>query len=194
MKRTVQNLAKAFVGESQARNRYSMYASVARNEGYEQIAAIFIETADQEKEHAKQIFKMLQQVLEKEAPGTNELTIETPVPLVLGTTEENLKAAMAGEHMENSMLYPQIAKDADSEGYPEVAKRMRAITVAESHHEQRYGKLLKHVQEGSYFKRQTAVWWTCRECGYVHYGIEPPEVCPSCSHPKSFYQVLSEEF
>lgn len=194
MKRTVQNLAKAYIGESQARNRYTMFASVARNEGYEQVAAIFLETADQEKEHAKQIFKMLLEIRDKEMAGTMEVQVEAPVPLVLGTTADNLRAAMAGEHYENQVMYPQIAEDADAEGYTEVAKRMRAITVAESHHEDRYGKLLKQVEERSYFKKKTKVWWTCRECGYIHYGEEPPELCPSCSHPKSFYQLLHEEY
>lgn len=194
MKRTFYNLAQAFIGESQARNRYSMYASVARNEGYEQIAAIFLETADQEKEHAKQIFKMMQEIKKNEMPGITETSVEMAVPLVLGTTAENLKAAMAGEHHENSVMYPQIVRDAENEGYLDVARRMKAITVAESHHENRYSKLLKQVQDSSYFKKKTAVWWTCRECGYVHYGEEPPQVCPSCDHPKSFYQLLNEEY
>lgn len=194
MKRTIENLAKAFIGESQARNRYTMYASVARSEGFEQIGAIFLETADQEKEHAKQIFKMLREINAKEKLDLSEVKVDSVCPLPFGTTADNLNAAMEGEHYENSVMYPEMAKDADAEGYADVAERLRRIIVAETHHERRYSKLLKEVKDTSFFKKRTKVWWTCRECGYVHYGEEPPEECPLCNHAKSFYQLLHEEY
>lgn len=194
MKKTIENLAKAFIGESQARNRYSMYASIARNEGYEQVSGIFLETADQEKEHAKQIYKMLININSKEGLKLPHVTVQAEMPLTYGSTAENLKAAITGEHYETSTMYPEMADDAEKEGYNDVGARLRSIAIAESHHEKRYSKLLKLVEDKSYFKRKTAVWWTCRECGYVHYGEEPPEECPSCNHARSFYQLLNEEY
>lgn len=194
MKKTIENLAKAFIGESQARNRYSMYASVARTEGFEQIGAIFLETADQEKEHAKQLFKMLQTINSNEKLDLSEIKVDSACPIPFGNTADNLKAAMEGEHYENSVMYPAMARDAEDEGYAEVADRLKRIIVAETHHEGRYAKMLKEVKGSSFFKKKTNVWWTCRECGYLHYGEEPPEECPLCSHAKSFYQLLNEEY
>jgi rubrerythrin len=194
VKKTIENLAKAFIGESQARNRYTMYASVARSEGYEQIGAIFLETADQEKEHAKQIFMMLQKIKSDEKLDLAEVKVDSGCPMSFGTTADNLKAAMEGEHYENSAMYPTMAKDAEVEGYSEVAGRLKRIIVAETHHEQRYAKLLKEIKGTSFFKKKTKVWWTCRECGYIHYGEEPPEECPLCSHARAFYQLLHEEY
>jgi len=124
----------------------------------------------------------------------DEIKIEAAAPTILGTTVQNLKAAIAGENMEHTMLYPGFADVADKEGFPEIAKRIRAIAVAEKHHEERYIKLLKEVEAGTVFKKQKEIWWVCRECGYVHFGKEPPEKCPSCSHAKSFYQVKCEEY
>lgn len=192
MDRTVENLVKAFVGESQARNRYSMYASVARKEGYEQIAAMFQLTADQEREHASQLFKALQSLRSKNNFET--VVVEAEAPTVYGTTVENLRAAIAGENWEHTSMYPEFAKVADQEGHALIAARMRAISKAEEHHEQRYAKMLKAVESGTFFKKDAAVWWSCRECGYMHFGQEPPKVCPSCDHAQSYYELLNETF
>ncbi len=192
MEQTLENLAKAFVGESQARNRYTFYASIARKEGYEQIAEIFQLTADNEKEHAKRIFETIQLLNKKSKIG--EIPIGTGVPTVLGTTEDNLKAAIAGENHEHTKMYPEFADIAEDEGHPEIAKKLRAIAVAEKHHEERYKKILKNVQEGAVFKKDKEVWWVCRECGYVHFGKTPPDRCPSCDHEENFYQLKCEEY
>jgi rubrerythrin len=192
-KQTVDNIAKAFIGESQARNRYNFYARTARAEGYEEIAAIFLETSEQERQHASQMFTLLQNIKKRENLDLGELEVTAAMPNIYGTTAENLRAAIAGEHYENSDMYPEIAKVAQQEGYPEVAAKFRSISVAEKHHEERYAKLLSLV-ETNYFKRKTQIWWACRECGYLHYGVEPPEKCPSCEHPRSFYQKLQEEY
>ena len=190
---TLKNLAAAFAGESQARNRYAYYSSAAKKEGYEQIAEIFALTADQEKQHAKWMLKMLKSVQEKTGDATL-LKVETEVPTVLGNTTENLAAAIAGENMEYTQLYPQFAETAEKEGFPEIATRLRAIAQAEKHHEERYQKMLKNIQEKTVFKKETETTWTCRECGYVHTGKEAPLICPSCDHPQAFYQVQCEEY
>jgi rubrerythrin len=193
-KQTVDNLAKAFIGESQARNRYHFYARTARAEGYEEISAIFLETSEQERQHASQIFTLLQNIKQRESMPNEDIEVTAAMPNVYGSTAENLRAAIAGEHYENSDMYPNIAKVAQEEGYPEVALKFRSIMVAEKHHEERYAKLLALVETDSYFKRKTQVYWACRECGYVHYGFEPPLKCPSCDHPRSFYQRMQEEY
>jgi rubrerythrin len=193
MMETIKNLTKAFIGESQARNRYTFYAKVARKEGYEQIGGIFQLTADNEKEHAKRLFEHIQELRKKEG-GMDAINVEAEAPLVYGTTAENLKAAISGENYEHTKMYPEFADIADKEGFPEVAKRMRAIAKAEEHHEERYKKLLEQVEAETYFKKETQVWWVCRECGYIHFGTEPPEVCPSCDHPRSFYELKCEEY
>jgi len=192
MEQTLENLAKAFVGESQARNRYTFYASVARKEKYEQIGEIFQLTADNEKEHAKRLFETIQ-LLNKKAKVA-EIPIGAGVPTVLGTTEDNLNAAIAGENYEHTKMYPEFADVAEDEGHPEIAKRLRAIAVAEKHHEERYKKILKNVQNGSVFKKDKEVWWVCRECGYLHFGKTPPDKCPSCDHEENFYQLKCEEY
>ena len=192
MEQTLENLAKAFVGESQARNRYTFYASIARKEKYEQIAEIFQLTADNEKEHAKRLFETIQ-LLNKKGK-VEEIPIGTGVPTVLGTTEDNLKAAIAGENYEHTKMYPEFADVAEDEGHPEIAKKLRAIAVAEKHHEERYKKILKNVQTGAVFKKDKEVWWVCRECGYVHFGKTPPDRCPSCDHEENFYQLKCEEY
>ena len=192
MEQTLENLAKAFVGESQARNRYTFYASIARKEGYEQIGEIFQLTADNEKEHAKRLFETIQ-LLNKKA-RVEEIPIGASVPTTLGATEDNLKAAIAGENHEHTKMYPEFADVAEDEGHPEIAKRLRAIAVAEKHHEERYKKILKNVQAGTLFKKDKEVWWVCRECGYVHFGKTPPDRCPSCDHEENFYQLKCEEY
>lgn len=188
MQKTLQNLAAAFAGESQARNRYSMYASVARKEGYEQIAGIFLETADQEREHASILFKLIQ-VLKTD---NEAIKLETEVPTIYGTTAENLAAAVGGEHYENSSMYPGFAMTADEEGLPQVAVKFRMISKAEEHHEERYAKLLALVKDGKVFQKDEEIYWVCRECGFVHYGKRPPEKCPACEHAQGFYQVKAE--
>lgn len=194
MENTIRNLAKAFIGESQARNRYTFYAKVAKKEGYEQIAEIFLITAENEKEHASWLFKLINELKKRSDKSFDEIRVEAVVPTVLGTTVENLKAAIAGENYEHTKMYPEFADVADNEGLPEISGRLRAIAIAEKHHEERFRKLLKEVEAGTVFKKDKEVWWVCRECGYVHYGREPPEECPSCGHPRSFYQVKCEEY
>ena len=194
MQQTINNLAKAFVGESQARNRYAMYSKVAKNEGYEQIAAIFLETAEHEREHAKQVFKMIQELKSGSSEDLSELKIESGVPTVLGTTAENLKAAIAGEHYETTTMYPEFAEIAKSEGLAAVATRLGFIGKAETHHEERYVKMLAVVESGTVFNKSEEVWWYCRECGYAHFGKQPPEQCPACNHAKAFYQLMCENY
>ncbi|MBN2016020.1 rubrerythrin family protein [Candidatus Dojkabacteria bacterium] len=192
MKKTLENLTKAFIGESQARNRYTFYASIAKKEGYEQIAEVFQLTADQEKEHAKRLYELINK--HKGGKGTSEITVEAAAPLELRKTENNLEAAIKGENYEWTSMYPEFAKVAAKEGFKDIAKRLRAIAIAEKHHEERYSKLLRNIKTNTVFKRGKKVWWVCRECGYVHFGKQPPTVCPSCDHPRSFYQVKSENY
>jgi rubrerythrin len=194
MKKTIENLVKAFIGESQARNRYTFYSKVAKKEGYEQIAEIFRITAENEREHASWLFKLINELKKESSENLDEIKVEAKAPTILGNTAENLRAAIAGENYEHTKMYPEFADVAENEGFPAIAERLRAITIAERHHEERYKKLLKEVEQGTVFKKEKEVWWVCRECGYVHFGKEPPEVCPSCSHPKSFYQVKCEEY
>jgi len=178
---TEKNLLTAFAGESQARNRYTYFASQARKDGYEQIAAIFEETANQEKEHAKREFKFLK-------GGEVEITAAFPAG-VIGSTLENLKEAAAGEHYENTEMYPDFAKTADKEGFGEIADVFRNVAIAEKRHEGRYVALAKNITAGRVFKREKPVRWVCRNCGYVHEGTEPPEICPSCAHPKAHFEL-----
>ncbi len=183
---TEKNLLAAFAGESQARNRYTYFASQARKDGYEQIAAIFEETANQEKEHAKREFKFLE-------GGEAEITAAFPAG-VIGNTLENLKAAAAGERYECTKMYPSFAGTADKEGFPEIATVFRNIAVAEKRHEQRYLELAKNVTEGLVFKRPKPVRWVCRNCSYVHEGPEAPETCPACAHPRSYYELEAANY
>ena len=192
MKETIINLTKAFIGESQARNRYTYYAKVAKKEGFEQIAGIFLETAEQEKIHAKRLFEHIKEL--KKDLGEDSITVESEAPLTYGTTAENLKAAASGENYEYTKMYPEFADIAEKEGYIKIAARMRSIAKAEEHHEERYKKLLEQVENGTFFKKSEKVWWVCRECGYVSYGTEPPLKCPSCDHAKSYYELKCEEY
>ena len=194
MKNTLENLTKAFIGESQARNRYTFYAKIARKEGFEQIAEVFLITAENEKEHAKRLFEHIQDLKKKLGGDLEEIAVEATAPTTYSDTAQNLKAAIAGENYEYTEMYPEFAKVAKEEGLPEIAKRLKAIAIAEEHHEERYKKLLNAVEAGTVFKKDKEVWWVCRECGYVHFGREPPEECPSCDHERSYYQVKCEEF
>ncbi len=181
---TEKNLLKAFAGESQARNRYTYFASKAKKEGYVQIAAIFEETANQEKEHAKRLFKYME-------GGEVEITASFPAG-VIGSTLENLKEAAAGENYEHTEMYPEFAKKAREEGFNEIACVFDAIAVAERFHEKRYKALAKNIEDGKVFKRDEPVKWRCRNCGYIHEGEEAPEKCPACAHPKSHFELLVE--
>jgi rubrerythrin len=194
MKKTIENLAKAFVGESQARNRYTYYARIAQKEGYEQIAEIFLLTADQEKTHAKREFEHLQELKKKAEEKMDEIKIEAVMPTVYGTTKQNLEAAIAGETFEYTEMYPEFAEAAAKEGLNTIAKRFLAIATAEKHHRERYEKLLKELKANTVFKKKKTTWWVCRECGYMHQGKEAPKKCPSCDHPQAFYQVKNEQY
>jgi len=178
---TEKNLLTAFAGESQARNRYTYFASQAKKDGYEQIRAIFEETADQEKEHAKRLFKFLE-------GGEAEVAVSFPAG-VIGPTSDNLKAAAAGENYETTEMYPGFAKVADEEGFEEIATVFRNIAVAEARHRDRYLALDKNIQQGTVFNREKPVRWICRNCGYVHEGLEPPQLCPACAHPQSHFEL-----
>jgi rubrerythrin len=183
---TEKNLLAAFAGESQARNRYTFFASKAKKEGYEQIANIFKETADNEKEHAEVFFKHLQ-------GGEVEIMAGYPAG-VIGTTAENLLAAADGEKMEWGSLYPDFAETAEKEGFPMVAHSFRKIAEVEAYHETRYRKLLENVKTNKVFKKDQPVKWKCSNCGYVHEGAEAPDVCPACQHPRSYYEIWTEPY
>lgn len=183
---TEKNLMGAFAGESQARNRYTFFASKAREEGYMQISAVFEETANQEKEHAKRFFSMLK-------GGEAEITASFPAGVV-GTTAENLKAAAGGENHEWTKLYKDCAAIARKEGFEAVARLFEAISVAEKQHEKRYLGLLANVQNGTVFKKEKKVVWRCMNCGYLHEGTEAPAACPACAHPRAYYELLGENW
>ncbi len=184
--RTEQNLLKAFAGESQARNRYTFFAGKARKEGYVQIADVFEETANQEKEHAKRFFSFLE-------GGMLEITAAFPAG-VIGTTLENLKAAADGEHEEHTMLYPEFAKIAREEGFEAVAMVFEKISIAEKQHEKRYRDLAANIEKGTVFKREKAVTWRCRNCGYLHTSETAPVSCPACAHPQDHFELLGENY
>lgn len=183
---TEQNLLKAFAGESQARNRYTYFASVARKEGFEQISAIFTETADNEREHAKVFFKYLE-------GGDLEITAAYPAGKI-GTTAENLAAAAAGEKLEWGTLYPEFAAVAQEEGFADIAISFREIAKVEARHEDRYTRLLANIENGTVFKKPQRTRWICRNCGYVHEGEEAPQECPACKHPQAYYELLCEPY
>ncbi len=183
---TEKNIITAFAGESQARNRYTFFASKAKKEGYEQIHGIFLETADNEKEHAERLFKFLE-------GGDAEVQASFPAGII-GSTADNLKESAGGENYEYTTMYPEFAQTADEEGFPEVAETMRAIAIAEKQHEKRYLELLDNLNNNRVFKRDEVVEWRCRNCGYIHEGKEPPEECPACAHPKTYYELLCENW
>lgn len=183
---TEKNILTAFAGESQARNRYSYFASQAKKEGYVQISAIFEETANQEKEHAKRLFKLLE---------GGEVEVQASFPAgVIGTTDENLKEAAGGENYEWTEMYPGFAKVARKEGFDEIAGIFEAIAVAEKQHEKRYNDLRANIEAGRVFKRDKKVVWRCRNCGYLHEGEEAPIECPACAHPQAHFELLGENW
>ncbi len=183
---TEKNILTAFAGESQARNRYTYFASKAKKEGYVQISAIFEETANQEKEHAKRLFKFLE-------GGEIEISASFPAG-VINTTLENLKESAAGENYEHSQMYPEFAKTAYEEGFEEIAKVFEAIAVAEKQHEKRYLALASNIETNRVFKRDEKVVWRCRNCGYLHEGNEAVETCPACAHPQAHFELLGENY
>jgi len=183
---TEKNLLKSFAGESQARNRYDFFAKAAKKEGFEQISGIFLETALQEKEHAKRFFRFLE--------GSDlEITATYPAGKI-GTTAENLKASAEGENEEWTDLYPEFAKIADEEGFKEIAQAYIMISKVEKEHEERYLRLLKNLANGSVFEKPAPVKWKCRNCGYVHEGTSAPDKCPACLHPQAYFQVKEENY
>ncbi|GAB6886946.1 rubrerythrin family protein [Desulfothermus okinawensis JCM 13304] len=184
--KTEKNILTAFAGESQARNRYTYFASQAKKEGYVQISKIFEETANQEKEHAKRLFKLLE-------GGEVEITGSFPAGKI-GTTLENLKAAAEGENYEHTQMYPEFAKIAREEGFEDIAKVFEAIAVAEEFHEKRYKKLAENIEKGMVFKKEEEVVWRCQNCGYLHKGKEAPEACPACAHPRAHFELVCENY
>ena len=184
--RTEQNLLKSFAGESQARSRYTFFASVAKKEGYEQISGVFMETAEQEKEHAKRFFKFLE-------GGMVEITASYPAGKI-GTTMENLAAAAAGENEEWAEMYSEFAAIAEEEGFPAIAAVFRNVATVEEQHEIRYRKLLAHVEAGDVFSRDEEIFWQCRNCGYVHKGKTAPESCPACAHPQAYFEPMKQNY
>ncbi|MFH1336678.1 MAG: rubrerythrin [Candidatus Zixiibacteriota bacterium] len=183
---TEKNLITAFAGESQARNRYTYFSSQAKKEGFEQISFIFSDTADNEKEHAKRLFKFLE--------GGDALVSASFPAGVIGQTKENLKTAAAGENYEHTTMYPDFARIADQEGFPEIAAAFRSIAVAERGHEKRYLTLRGNIEKGRVFKRERPVFWRCRNCGYIHEGEEALKECPSCTHPQAHFELLVENY
>lgn len=184
--KTEKNILAAFAGESQARNRYTFFASAARKEGYEQIAALFLQTADEEKEHGKLFFKKLM-------GGEVQITAGYPAG-VIGTTKENLKAAAEGEEMEWGTLYPSFAATATKEGFKEIAYLFKMVAKVEEHHEARYRKLWENLENGTVFRAEMPVKWYCRNCGYVHEGKAAPAKCPVCEHPKAHFEITAENY
>lgn len=184
--KTEKNLLTAFAGESQARNRYTFFASAAKKEGYVQISKIFEETADQEKEHAKRLFKFLE---------GGELEIKAAFPAgVINSTADNLKQGAAGENHEWTEMYPEFAKTAREEGFENIAKVFEAIAIAEKQHEKRYNELRKNLEENKVFKKDVRVKWRCINCGYVHDGNDAPDSCSACAHPQAYFELLGENW
>ena len=195
MSETLKNLGKAFIGESQARNRYTYYSKQALKDNYPQLSDIFAVTADQEKEHAKQLLLMMNELKTKEGMRPSDsVLVETEAVTTFADTKINLESAIAGELHETNSMYPDFAKVAQAEGLVEIAGRLRSIALAEKHHAERYQRFLDEIRSGTLWKKATPVKWICRECGYEHTGTEPPKVCPACKHDYWFYQVKSEEY
>jgi len=194
LQKTIENLSKAFIGESQARNRYTIYAKIAQKEGYEKIAEIFTMTAEQEREHAKWLFKLIDS-LKKDNGNPAEIIIDgAVVPTAYGTTIENLKEAASGENYEHTEMYPEFAKIAKEEGLVEISDRLLSIAEAEKHHEQRYKKLIEQLEKDSMFKKAEEIYWTCRKCGYLVKNKDAPVECPSCGHPTAYFEKQCEEY
>lgn len=190
MSETLKVLTQAFIGECEARNRYTFFSSIAKKEGYIQISEIFNTTANQEKEHANWLLKMIQDI----KGDLNSLEVNAKTDFTLGDTKLNLKSAIEGELYENNIMYPDFSKIALEEGNEKIGNRLKEIAIAEGHHAERYKKLLTVLEDGSIFKKDKPVVWVCAECGYVYVGEEPPKECPSCSHPQGYYYLMNEEY
>ncbi len=190
--KTMQNLMNSFAGESQARNRYTFFASIARKAGYQQIAALFQDTADNEKEHAKVYYKHLVKHLGESDPVM--INVDAPYPAILGDTVANLKSAIAGENEEWTVLYPEAAKIADEEGFPEIAESFRQVAEAEKEHEKRYQALKDNIEKGEVFKKSGTVKWRCRNCGRVIETAAAPDKCPTCDHPQDYFELIAENY
>jgi rubrerythrin len=189
MSKTIYNLAAAFIGESQARNRYTFYTKTAKKEGFEKVSALFALTAEQENEHAKWLMRLINELRQKENFTDDIKVEEAEVPTTLGTTVENLKAAIAGENYEQTSMYPEFADTAQEEGYPEIAVRLRAIARSEQNHEARYQQALDEIEQNKMFEKGEEVTWVCRKCGYAHTGIRAVAECPSCGHPQAYFET-----
>jgi len=190
---TVENLSKAFVGESMARNKYTFYAKAAQKEGFEMIANIFLQTAEQEREHASWLYKLLNQLKEKYKINV-DIPIDADVHIALGSTVDNLESSIEGETYEYTKMYPEFASVADKEGLHDIAKRLRAIAIAEKHHEERYSKLLKELNGKTLYKKNKVVTWVCLKCGYMHKGRKPQRECPSCGHSSAYFEKQNENY
>lgn len=188
--KTLDNLAKAFIGESQARNRYTFYSMVAEEEGYRQIKNIFLETADNEREHAEIFYNLLLEYFKEELP--KQLNVNTSCLIASGSTLKNLIIAANGENNEWGEIYPGFAEIAEIEGFPKIAEAFRRVAIAEKHHESRYQKLISVLAAGTFFQKEEIVKWKCQECGYIHEDRGAPEFCPACHNPKSFYELCNE--
>ncbi|HON57677.1 MAG TPA: rubrerythrin family protein [bacterium] len=191
--KTLQNLINAFAGESQARNRYTYYASIASKEGYKQIEEIFIDTANNEKEHAKLFFKKIAEYIDVTKDAL-VLPVTGSYPVALGDTLNNLKFAAAGENEEWVQLYPKFADDAEAEGFKDIATLFRMVATVEKEHEKKYKKLAENIEKNQVFKKSTKIRWKCRNCGYIHEGTDALEKCPACQHPKAYFEVYAENY
>ncbi|KZX10569.1 rubrerythrin [Methanobrevibacter curvatus] len=190
MSKTLENLTKAFIGESQARNRYTIYSKTATKEGYPQISDIFLLTAENEREHAKWLFKMINEIKENDNP----VIVEADSPNILNDTVSNLKAAIGGEHFETSEMYPEFAKIAKEEGYNEISARLESIGQAEAHHEKRFQILLDNLEKGTLFEKEEKVTWLCQKCGFTLENNKPPVKCPSCDHPTKYFEITTDSY
>jgi rubrerythrin len=190
MSETLKNLTKAFIGESQARNRYTIYGKQAKKDGYPELEEIFNKTAENEREHAKWLFRMINQIKEND----DEIIVDADAITILGDTADNLKSAIEGETFEAEEMYPEFADVAEKEGYSDIAARLRSIGKAEEHHEARFKDILSKVENKTFFKKDKEVTWECRKCAYTSKGQEPPAKCPSCDHPTEYFEVLCEKF
>ncbi|MCX6803205.1 MAG: rubrerythrin family protein [Candidatus Diapherotrites archaeon] len=194
MEETLKNLHKAFIGESQARNRYSMFAKQAMKDNYFELESVFLETAEQEREHATQLSKMINQLAAKAGKKPAPLMVEAEGAAMFGSTLDNLKWSIAGETHEFTQMYPDFAKQAVKDNLPDIAKRFASIGVAEKHHKERYEKIQKAIVDGTLLKKEKPVIWFCRKCGYMHIGLTPPDKCPSCDHLKEYFYTRVEEY
>ena len=188
MEKTIKNLTQAFIGESQARNRYTVYSKIAKKEGYEKIAETFMLTADQEAEHAKWLMRMINELKDGNS-AYDEISVNAGAPTILGETKENLKSAIGGENHEHTSMYPEFSKIAEEENLENISLRLKAIAKAEENHEDRYKKLLKELEDNTVFEKETEVVWQCRKCGYIHTDKKSPLECPSCGHPQAYFEV-----